>query len=186
MNSNLLFNPFLKIAGVKSLLIGIFVLLSASALAGLASVRFDGVIDVHFYKSENFLIPFYDNFINWGTTVIIFYLISLFTAGSSVRFIDIAGTFAMARMALIPLCLIMLLPFKKGHIPADFNHIFDWIFMNLVMFFVFIFLIWEVVLMYNAWVTSSNIKKMKANITFIIGILFSEMISKTIIVFFVK
>ena len=167
-----IFNPFRYIAGLRALVYGWSVMLITGCLAFFSKTHFDGVIDVHTGLFSPF--PYYllEQLIAWGLAVIPFYLAGYVMSKSSIRFIDVAGTLALARWPLIFLPLINLaLPIR-----FDLNHI-DPIFVIIALVNL-VFVVWFIALMYNAVCTSCNLKGKSAIVLFISTLIFSEMLSK--------
>jgi hypothetical protein len=174
---NTLFNPFLRIAGTKALLIGLTLLLCSSVIAYYSRCHFDGAIDAHigaitpmwFYPTESL--------IDWAILLLSFYTAGLICSTSNIRFIDIAGTIALARWPMIFVALLAFAPIPQ---PQDIHNISPSIIV--LGFGILIFTIWMITLMYNAYSISCNIKGNKAIVSFIAAIVFAEIISKLIII----
>lgn len=187
-----LFRPFQFIAGIKSLLLGIVILFVLSLLGHLSYTYFDGALDIH-YGCRNMPSALLTHVIwifgSWIIVVIIMYLTALILAGRSVRLIDMAGTLAMAKTPMIGAALWGFIPII--HIclenPVDLQAMMSEILIpSLLALPLFIFLIWSVVLMYNAFSVSGNLKGAKGIVSFIIALLISEILSKIIIVMLLK
>ena len=173
-----LFNPFTYVAGWKSLIIGFIFFIITSVVGYFTQIHFDGPISLH----QGLLIPIYifilESIIAWLSIVIIFYVFGLLLSKSVIRFIDIAGTIALAR-APIALTSLGLLPWFKLMNPSSL----------LFMPFYFLYmlpLIWIVILYYNAYRVSCNLKGIRLIISFIAGICIAEIISKIAVVHLYK
>jgi hypothetical protein len=174
-----LFDPFLFLAGGKALFIGL-IAMAATAFVGYYSyAHFDGLLDFHTGTSRS---PWYyhaiEQALDWGLTTIVFYLSGkLFTRSSAIRLIDVAGTLALARW---PLFFNALIAFgidgnvRLDNIPAS---LIVWALVGMV------FVIWSVILMYNALKVSCNIKKDKMTFVFIVSIVVAELVTKSAIYF---
>lgn len=187
-----LFRPFQFIAGIKSLLLGIITLLILSLLGHLSHTYFDGVLDVHYVCTDapsTLLTHVIWIFGSWIIAVIIMYLTALILAGRSVRFIDMAGTLAMAKIPMIGAALWGFIPIIHICIgnPVDLQLMMNEILVpTLLALPSLIFLIWSIVLMYNAFSISGNLKGTKGVLSFIATLLISELLSKIVIVIFLK
>lgn len=187
-----LFRPFQFIAGIKSLLSGIVILFITSLLGNLSHTYFDGVLDIHYGCPDmpsTLLTHVIWVFGSWIIVVIIMYLTALILAGRSVRLIDMAGTLAMAKTPMIGAALWGFIPIIHvcmGN-PIDVQVMMSEILIpTLLALPSFIFLIWSVVLMYNAFSVSGNLKGAKGIVSFIIALLISELLSKILIVILLK
>src|SRR5690606_17560849 len=106
--------------------------------------------------------------IAWGCSVVIFYLLALILSKSNFRFIDIAGTLAIART---PMLLIVIIAFlSKSHMDTLKPGTID----NTVMVIGLVMIlpvIWMIALMYNAFRVAVNVKGAKAIVGFIVGLI---------------
>jgi hypothetical protein len=172
--STWIFNPFKYIAGLKALIIGWAIMLATACVAFLSKTHFDGVIDVHCGLIIS--LPWYilEQLIAWTSAVIIFYMAGLIFSGSSIRFIDVAGTMALARW---PASFVALINFAMPHV----NNIHD-ISAGFIITALagLIFVIWMIALMYHAFTVSCNMKGSKATIVFIGALLVAEVFSKIV------
>ena len=177
-----LFNPFIYIAGTRALLIGVSAMLVTAIIAFYTHAHFDGVLDLHFGHISSMSTVFLEALIDWGCMVLVFYIAGLIASGSSIRFIDIAGTMALARW-------VMVFPAIIGfgiHVPATTPKTIDEIMSSITPSFIvlslfgLLFIIWMVALMYNAFSVSCNLKGSKAALSFIAGVIVAEIISKVI------
>jgi hypothetical protein len=186
-----LFNPFVQIAGSKSLLIGLLFLLLSSTLAAFFNTRFDGVLDAHYTKNQSFYLSYLDNLINISVITLILYGFgSLFTKGRT-RFIDILGTSTLARFPLfiIPLFNIQnqsgLIGEKIIQSITKPNDIqltqFEWIYLIISGIASLLLIIWYIVLMFSAYKISTNLKGANLIVSFILGLIIAEIVSKILI-----
>ena len=191
-----LFNPFTFIAGAKSLLFGLLIIVIAGFVTSLSNTHFDGVLDVHAgtVTGRPLWIFFTEGLIDslcMGTVLLIF---GLFVRRSSVRLIDVFGTQALARWPSLITALVMLPDANRrfleyltavslqGDPTAVFNRA-DAIIFALAMLVLILMIIWMVALMYKAYTISCNAKSGKAVGTFIIGLLIAEILSKIALYF---
>jgi len=187
---SVLFTPFQYIAGVKSLLIGIVVLLALATAGYLCNVCFDGVLDIH-YGSKNATPPFWEHlalvFGSWLMVSLVMYLTALILK-SKARIVDMFGTLAMAKTPYLLAALMGLIP----SLHPDMGSRSD--VMNMTMaemqsmagdmmipallssLIVLPLIVWYVVLMYNGYSVSSNLKGAKGGVSFTIALIFSEIV----------
>jgi hypothetical protein len=192
-----LFQPFRYIAGGKSLLLGLGVLLLLSLLSYLTNVYFDGVLDIHVEsveKQNSFPVYAVCVFLPWLITALVFYLTALILTGKTVRLVDMAGTLALAKAPLILVTFLGFIP--SIHYFPDINNYLDMNELNnlvnelmifvqknifwilILLFVIMVVIIWSVVWMYNAYSVSGNLKGTKGVVSFIIALFISEVIAK--------
>ena len=187
-----LFNPFEIIAGFTSLFIGLSVILLSSVICYFGKVHLDGVLDLHAGSDTNLITAFAEGIINWLSITLMLFITGLIISKSSIRFIDVAGTQALARFPYFIASLAsFLFPTEK------IMHYFEWKFLQkgdaveLGGTDIFLFgiqtlimlacAIWIIVLMYRAYSISCNVKGAKGIISFIAGLLVAEIISKILL-----
>ncbi len=186
-----LFKPFNYLAGSRSLILGITILLLTAITGYFGGIRFDGVLDAHLAESP-IRLHLLDQAINWLTMSIILLLAGWFL-NPGFRIIDLLGTQAMARSPMLLVGLFTILTpiantndklmgfvryklFNEGE-PVTFP-IGD---LSLLIGFAIISLIclvWMVYLMYHAFSTVSHVKGAKAITAFIIAVILAEALSK--------
>jgi hypothetical protein len=169
-----IFNPFKYIAGSGALMIGWAIMLVTACISFFSKTHFDGVIDAHHAVSISFQWYIYlpEAFIAWGSAVIMFYVAGLIFSGSSIRFIDVAGTMALARW---PAIFVALINFAMPDV-IDLHKISAAFIVTALAGLIFI--VWMIVLMYHAFMVSCNLKGSKAGAVFIIALLVAEVLSK--------
>ncbi len=167
MNSKYLYNPFLKIAGLKSLLIGASGLFLTSYLAFKTGTHYNGLLHIVPAKDSGFWVFFLENISHWIILSILLFLSGLILSKSKLRVIDIFGTTLFSRIPLIIAPVFRTLPiFQSFTIPSP------------SMFFIIgiylISLIWTIALIFNAYKVSCNLKNEKLIVSFIVSIILSE------------
>ena len=173
--TQLLFNPFVRIAGLKSLVLGWAVMLLSAVVAYYGHCHFDGAIDAHLGPEAPLWIFVAETFAAWLCTAVIFYIAGVIVARSGVRFIDIAGTMALSRWPLIIVSLVGFVPLEEPKNQFDLQPSF-----LLLSLAILPFAIWVIVLLYNAYVTCTGVKGNKRIISFIIALVMAEVLSKVI------
>ena len=183
-----MFTPFKYIAGGKALLIGVAVMALVSVLGYLSGVHFDGVLDIHFSLKGTYLVHALYQVTTWFILLLVLYITARIMSKSEVRIIDLAGTIAVSQAPLILMALC-------GFIPAfhlDFGDMSDldelmvtikdnigMIVLNAIVGLVFI--AWTIILRYNAYSVSANLKGSKAIVSFVIALFISEILSKIVL-----
>ena len=105
-----MFNPFIRIAGTRSLAIGLVGIVAAGLAAGGAGIRFDGLLDMHAGNEVALWVPVVEGLVNWAVFTLLLLLVALLFGRSNVRLVDVAATQAMARILLLPVAAICALP----------------------------------------------------------------------------
>jgi hypothetical protein len=178
-----LFNPFVYVAGARSLVIGWAIMLLTAFICCYSHTHFDGVIDAHTRRITPLYVYFTESFTDWACLVLLFYPACLIFSRSAIRFIDVAGTMALARWPLVFYALIGfgLSPAGiDGH--SDLNTLLAHITGTMIALALIgsVFIIWMIALMYNAFAISGNIKGGKTIIVFVACLLIAEGLSKII------
>lgn len=179
-----LFNPFKYIAGGYSLIIGVLVLLFTALIGFYSNTHFPDLISVKTgpnFPIQNLIIQ---SLSNWIVVSSIFYFISLIVSNSKVRAIDIFGTQALARFPYLIASFIgfsnsvdnfgkyILWELLQQGDPIELNA-GDITMAILLMILTLLLTIWLVILMYNAFKVSANLKGYKLNLLFIAGFILS-------------
>jgi len=184
-----LFNPFRFMAGYKALLLGLPIILITASIAYLGNTHFDGVLDVHIGLQAPLWLFFAEGLINWICMAISLFFPALIVSRSSFRAVDVLGTQALARWPHIVTALVMLPDANRRmgeYFMSKLNPTAPAVAVNYTDVSIFVFaaifallmIVWMVALMYKAYAVSCNIKGAKAVITFIVGLIIAEVLSK--------
>jgi hypothetical protein len=173
-----IYSPFTYIAGWKALYIGFAFIILTSFIGHFTRIHFDGPLNLHPGLDLTFQFYFFENLIAWFSTVIIFYIFGILLSKSTIRFIDIAGTIALARVP-VALTSLGILPWFKLMNSAWMSYMpFNFLYMLPT--------IWVVILYYNAYGLSCNLKGLRLILSFIAGICIAEIISKVTVILLYK
>jgi hypothetical protein len=178
MKSKILYNPFTVIAGFKSLLIGLVVLIFTTILAYITGTHFNGLLNIDFAKDSAYWVFMIESSINWLLISFFFYLSGIILSNSKIRIIDVMGTALMSRIPIILTPIIRLIPVFKSFMEQSWQY---YIIIGVYLFS----LVWTVVLNYNAFKISCNLKDNRLNITFILSLVLAEVGTKLIIILFI-
>lgn len=184
-----LFNPFVYVAGGQSLLAGIAFIIITAAISYFSHTCFDGVVDVHPLVAP-FWVYLAISLIDWGCSTILFYSAGRIFSRSSIRFIDVAGTVALARWVMIFAALAgfgidaykmmaaKTLPLSalKDLITPGFM---------IASLLQLLMIIWLVALTYQAFSVSCNLKSPRAAWIFTGTIILAEISSKIVVHFII-
>jgi len=174
MKSSNLYNPFTKIAGFKSFIIGLTGLLITSYLAFLTGTHFNGLLNIDFAKDADYWVFLTENLSNWLLMSIFMYASGLMLSKSKIRIVDILGTTLLSRIPLVIAPLFRILPVFQSFVFQSWE-------MYFIIGFYLVSLIWTIILFFNAFKISCNLKNEKLIVSFIVSILLSEICTKLIL-----
>ena len=180
-----LFKPFVYIAGIRALLAGLGIILITAFIAIFSHTHFDGTLDAHFGADTSLAYSLLEPLSDWLCLVIPLYIIGRIISESSVRFIDIAGTTALARWPLLPVALIGFISVPHINPNASLHQLIQTALAPAVIIQALLalpFIVWYIALLYNAFSVSANVKGGKAAASFIASLVIAEIISKVIFI----
>ena len=176
-----LFNPFIRIAGTRSLAIGLVGIVAAGLAAAGAGIRFDGLLDMHAGNEVALWVPVVDGLVNW---VVFTLLVALLFGRSNVRLVDVAATQAMARIPLLPVAAICALPWILDAFDGLAASLLSgqlaglsWMGLAVGAVVTLAGMVWMVALMWKAFSISCNMKGGRAIALFILAVLLGEAVT---------
>ena len=98
MKSNYLYNPFIKIAGLKSLIIGLVGLFAVTYLAFKTGTHFNGLLNIECAKDSAYWVFLIESLLNWIVISFFMYIAGLIFSKSRIRIVDILGTTILSRI----------------------------------------------------------------------------------------
>lgn len=186
---SLLINPYQKIAGAWSLILGAGIILGISYLGSIAKIYFVGllgILNVSMVKNPNigadFLFLLYQNAVIWLVLTLLFIAASKICKQKSIRIIDFMGTVAFSRFPYLLLTGFLAivrimhprfmdvgmengLQLQPSLLAVAFSSV------------VFICAAWHIITYLNALKESSGLSGKKLWISFIVCILLGEIIT---------
>jgi hypothetical protein len=183
--ANWFFNPFIQIAGWKAFGIGLGIAVIATIIGYFCKVCFPGALDIKYSPFITLGNAFLFQAIAIVSLVVVLYIAGLIFS-KDVRFQDILGTVTLSRYPYLfatPLGLLMggsdeiitRISENPLHIdPSDIMALTPTIFIGL---FMGLFVIWFIVLLYNGFKVSTNLKGVKGGIVFTVSLFIAEIIS---------
>ncbi len=182
-----LVNPFVRIAGWHAFFIGILFVILCAVVGTYANVAFDGVIDAHITTRFTFHTAFILQFINLLSLVGAMYIAAMIVAKHT-RFVDILGTLTLARAPMLFLAIagLFITPISAGEILQNPMAIFANTGYLMFMLTSVAAVVWMMTLFFNAWRVSTETKGTKLIVSFIIGMMAAEVVSKLLIYFFLQ
>ena len=183
-----LFNPFIRVAGTMSLVVGLACIGLGGLIAAVAGIRFDGLLDMHFAQTVPIWLPVLEGLLNWIVISVLCYLVArFFGRGSGGRFVDIAGTQALARVPLIAVAAICTLPWignSFAQLSSAIENVDATGFSPGVIvgsLTVVTGIVWMVVLMWNAFSVACNMKGGRSIVLFAIAVVMGELVTKFLV-----
>ncbi|MCW3806479.1 hypothetical protein [Plebeiibacterium marinum] len=184
-----LINPFYYIAGLKSLALGLAIIILSSTIGYFSHTHFPSIISIKTSPDMPLWYFIIQNLINWLTISTFMYIAAILFSKSKVRIIDIYGTQALARYPYFPAAFIgfsealelfgkyiLWTTLKMGE-PVEISNIEIMVAVTLIVFSLLL-TIWLIALMFNAFKISANIKGSKLSIIFIIVLVISVIITE--------
>jgi hypothetical protein len=180
---HLMINPFSRIAGWKAFAIGLVVVVLSAVIGKYSLVCFDGTLDIHLAQKLTLGGALGMQLISTFILVLVMCIAGMIVS-KGFRFVDILGTMTFAR---VPLLITALIGFFV-HMPDPNVIIANPLSLLLPSSILFALLtivvvVWYITLVVNAMKVSCDIKGGKLAVTIIIGLLVSEIISKSLIYF---
>ncbi|MDV6169922.1 YIP1 family protein [Flavobacterium sp. DG1-102-2] len=181
----LLFNPFEKYDGRPILVLGLLATVIGSALGYAFNARFDGVLDMHFVDSANYVEPFTDNVFNIAALFAALYIAG-YMINKKTRPIDILGTVMLARLPFYFDTLTningYMNEFGKKILEAgpnlqNLDPVDLWL-PALLGLLTLPLLIWYIALLYNGFKTATNLKTTQHKWSFALALIAAEILSK--------
>lgn len=186
-----LFNPFDRIAGWKAFFIGMAIVIAAVVVGWQSSMCFPGVLDAKTAYQLDLDTAFFYQAISLGSLVVVFYICALLFAKGT-RFQDILGTITLSRF---PYLIIALLGFlstdaelaamdqlvSSGNIGDLLHYLSGNIKQILLPLLLIPFIVWAVILLYNAFKVSTGLKGAKCGVIFTVALIVAEITSLILI-----
>jgi len=176
MNSRLFFNPFTQIAGFKSFIIGILGLLITTVLAYNTGTHFNGFLNIDFAKDSHYWVYLIENLSNWLFLSVFLHISGLILSHSKIRVIDTLGTMLFSRIPLILAPLVRTIPLFQSFVIQSWE-------MYFIIGLYLVSLIWTIILLFNAFKISCNLRNERLIVSFIISMLLSEVCTKLVLKF---
>ena len=169
--TNYLINPYSRIAGFKSLFIGFIGLLLLSFTSFKTGTHFYGLSNIDFAEDSKFVFYALEHLISWCAFAVLAFLFGLSLSTSSVRAIDFLGTSLLAKTPLLILPIVSYIPVFKSFVFQSFE-------MYFIVGIYLLSLAWTITLLFNGYKISSNLKHNRLIVSFVIGLVFSEIITR--------
>lgn len=194
--SQILFHPFVRIAGGTALLLGLVAITLAGLIGAPQGLHFDGVLDTHVGKNGPWWFFVSEGLIDWLSLAVLLLIAGRIISKTAFRSIDLLGTQAFARWPTVLTVLACLTPgfhrfsealtksiigLKPGQIPQLPPAGPDAVVFGLVTLFMLACTVWMVALMWKSFSYCCNVRGGKAVGTFVITLLLAELLSKVLI-----
>ncbi len=188
-NFSTLINPFEVIAGGRALMFGALIITVTALFSFLFNTHHAGIIDIKYGQSEIGLA----SFLLYGLVNVVVISVLLFLSGallskSSIRFVDVVGTQALARFPMIVtpflnignpmerLSQYLLKNFlgQGEDVAISFP---EWVYIIFGFLVMVLVIVWAITLMYNAYSVSCNLRGTRALVSFIVVLVLAEIAS---------
>lgn len=194
--SQILFHPFLRIAGGTALLLGLAAITLTGLIGAGQGLHFDGVLDTHTGKRGPWWLFVGEGLINWISLAAPLLLAGRLISKTAFRSIDLIGTQALARWPTVLTALACLAPgfhrfsealtksiigLKPGQIPQLPPAGMDAVIFALITLVMLACAVWMVALMWRSFSHCCNVRGGKAVGAFVIALLLAELLSKVLI-----
>ena len=194
--SQILFHPFLRIAGATSLALGLAAIVLTALIGAGQGLHFDGVLDTHVGKSGPWWLFLTEGLIDWLSLAVLMLFAGRIISKTAFRGIDLLGTQALARWPTVLTALACLAPgfhrfsdvltksiigLKPGQVPQLPHAGPDAVVFGLVTLFMLACTVWMVALMWRSFSHCCNLRGGKAVGIFVITLLLAELLSKVLI-----
>ena len=184
------YNPFEFLAGWNAFGIGI-VILCITTIVGYFGYTVFYALEIKSVPNVTWNMAFSLQFSGLAVTVVIMYVTALLFA-KGVRFQDLLGTVTLAKYPLLLMALFSL-PFGKKIASIDINKfitmeftISDILPLMILGIISIILLTWEVVLLFNAFRVSTNLKGVKCAGLFVAALLITEIVTVVLVFLFMR
>lgn len=179
----LLINPFTRIAGWKAFVIGAITVCLTVVIGRYTNIHFPGALDVKFSTGITLGTAFLVQGIGLASLVLFLYIAALIFAKGT-RFQDILGTVTLSRFPMLIIAVLGvivnensingLMDVLLGKVVFDISEYWGFIVCSLLMIPI---VIWQLVLMYNAFSVSTGMKGAKCVLIYIGTIFVAEIVS---------
>ncbi len=183
--TQLLFNPFLYVAGWTSLWLGLFIMFLTALLGYFSNMHLEGVIGVGIGVPAPFYVFVFEAIGAWLILSLMLFITGKITSKTSFRLLDILGTQALARAPMLLAPLISFPEFNRRvtqYLLWKFLGLGDEVIASqvdivlyvLVVLLMLLIVIWTITLMYNAYKVCCNLKGAKTGISFTIALILAH------------
>jgi len=190
------YNPHEKIGGYNALYAGLVVILISAAIGSWLNVHLNGNLQVALMPERGFWFTLAEHIAPWLVYSSLFFILGVVLSKSKIRFVDVAGSFALAR---VPFVLIVLTGIFAGR-EETMSKLFqaaiqnpgqglggvalsggEIVFLIAYMAIILALFIWFIALIYHGYRISCNLSGTKLIVSFIAGIIVAEVLSQTLI-----
>ncbi len=167
-----LYNPFDKIGGLTSLILGFLAMAIAAAIASVNGTHYPDLIAVQYSTSTGWHVPFFEVFFGWVVLAFFGVVFCKLLGTKNLRIIDVVGAVALSRA---PYILVSLAGFWE-------NLGLKGILMKVIIYpFLVVGVAWSLVLLFYGLKVSANLKEKTQWLaflaTFVLGMVISALSS---------
>jgi len=188
-------NPFTFVAGGTALIIGLAAILVVALIGAVSNTHFDGLLDIHTGAPAPAWLFVAEGLIDWLSLSLALAVLGIIVARSRFRIVDLLGTQALARWpGLLVVTLLLISPLRNAFnklvasvlksstsgAPSGIGAA-DVLVLGVVSLAVLLAVIWTVILMYHSYAVSCGVKGARAIVSFIVGLIAAEILSKFVL-----
>lgn len=179
-----LINPFVYLAGGRSLLIGLAGICISALLAWLSNTHFDGLFDIHYSSERAYHIHLFAGLFHWLVLSFTLGIAAVLLSRTRFRWLDLLGTLSMARL---PFIITVIIPFIIE--PTDISDYFlkgealdagQIIGMGISFLISLLAIVWALTWTYQAYTLVANLSGSKAVISFILAMIAAAILDKVL------
>ena len=186
--STWIFNPSIYIAGWTSMALGWAIMIATAVTGYFSNTHLDGVIGAGFGLPAPLWLYLVEAAVAWLSLCLTLFIAARIVSKTSFRLVDLMGTQALARA---PMFIVPFLGFPEAgrkvtryllyrtlglgeETTATYADIVLFILITIIMILV---VIWMIVLMYNSYKVSCNLKGTKAGVSFTLALILAQAIA---------
>ena len=171
MKSRFLYNPFTQIAGLPSFIIGVAGFFLTTYMAFKTGTHFNGLLNIDFARDSDYWVFLTENLTGWLFISVFLHLSGFILSKSKIRAIDTFGTALLSRIPLVLTPFIRIIPMFQSFVIHSWE-------MYFVIGFYLISMIWTIILLFNAFRISCNLKNERLLISFFVSLILAEVCTK--------
>jgi len=183
-----LFNPFVYVAGAKSLLIGVVVILVAGFISSFNDTRLGGTLDLRPGQVVPLWFSLSRGIVGWLSLALVLFIFGKLISKTSFRTVDILGTQALAHWPMLLIGLAGLFPPSRHILEYSKSGVVDpdvllsigvgkVILGSLTLLSMLPATCLMIALMYKSYAVSCNVRGGKAIATFIVGLIVARVLA---------
>lgn len=173
----ILYNPFIYVAGLKSLAFAIAIVLFTAWVCYVTGTHNYGLVNINFASDTLLRYFLLEHLAHWLASALILFVFGIMFSKSSIRIVDVLGTTGISRAPLLVLPLTRLLPMFRSFTTNSPN-------LYVLSVLHVLMVVWVVALTFHAYRISCNVKPPALAFSFIVALVLAEIVSRLSLYFF--